>query len=176
MTAIEIVQALAGLVRAELSMPESHVVIANQRWNIPADDALYAVVSLTGFRVYGGDRQYINRAAEGDVPGALIEKLSHNRSEIYTVDVFSSDPAKALEAQEQLPFVFRSQRAEQLQKTMQAKFGQLPLSAVDASAGEASRRLSRYVYTFQLLRTITRERVVQYMTPNASSPALTIEP
>lgn len=155
----ETVVLVAGLLVANMGVPKETVYVYNAKWKIPATEGLFISVGLIGWKPYGSSIGFANGAQAGEP--ALIEQQSMNVQEILTVTLFSRN-SEARMAMPSLLFALNSTQAQQLQEQQAMKFGRLPLTFVDISETEASARLNKFSYTFNVLRSYSRDRVVEY--------------
>ena len=159
---------LRALLVTELNVAADRVFVYNSKWNIPADDGLFVLVSFLRGKPYSTGRWY------EDTADGLKEIQEMAVQETYTIDLFSRS-AEARDRRNDVLFALNSTAAQQMCETYSMKIGDLPTAFNDLSHIEASARLNRYQLTFNVLRIERRERVAPYYS-DLTSPSLLIEP
>lgn len=150
---------LAGLIASQMGLPitpAGRVFLYNQKWDIPADDGLFVVLSLTGEKVTSSTLAY-----EPDpVGGGLNEVQTTNRRELYTVNLFSRS-AEALNRRHEITFAFHSTAAQQMAEANSLQIAPVAAAVNDVSDLEASARLNRIAITVVVQRAYSRTIAVQ---------------
>jgi len=145
------------LIRTFMQLERDQVVLYNQNWKVPTDDRLYIAVAFRSEKPYGSSKEYMNNE-DGT---ALVEVISFNSQETYTISVYSFGP-EALERKEEVLMAFNSTLAEQIQEKYGFKLPLLPLSFLDLSDIEGASRLNRYETNVAVLRVRSKTNIVQY--------------
>lgn len=171
----DVLVGLIGLFREFMGLQADQVVIYNSDWRIPSDDRMYLTIGLLASRPYGTSNEKIDRLASEGIPAALIERVTINSADTYTVNVFSSTNEAMLRNWEVVA-ALSSTIAQQLMERLVFSMSLIPANVVDVSGVEGSRRLFRYANTITLLRSRTRESVIEIFDTFTGSPALVINP
>lgn len=163
---------VAGLLAAYLEIPQPRVVVYNQRFNVPPDNALRIAVGVIGERVFGSSaRQY--SGAVGDRP-ALLEEIVTPASELIDVNLYSFTE-EALDRKHEVVAAFNSSLAQALSERWALKFPNVPVVFVDTSGVEGGGPIFRFTANFAVLRARTRIRAIEYF-DNFPAPALILNP
>ena len=153
----ELITILAGIIERELDLQEKgRVFIYNQKYTIPSDPGLFIDIAFDRSRPFGSSLRYRN-----DDQGRLVEEQYQCAQETYTVNLFSKNE-EALRRSHEVIFALHGTYAQQQAEKYSFKFGFIPTNFVDVSAAEAAARLNRYSLTFNVLRSYSRNRVVEY--------------
>lgn len=152
----ELITILAGIVQRELDLPDGRVFIYNQKYTLPTDERLFVDVAFLSSRPFASSTRY-----ENDEQNRLVEVQYQCVQESYTVNLFSKNE-EAMRRNHEVVFAFHGTFAQQQAEKYSFKFGFIPSSFVDSSAAEAAARLNRYSLTFNILRSYSRSRVIEY--------------
>jgi hypothetical protein len=143
--------------RSFMDLADIQVVLYNQKWRNPNDDRLYVVFALLSTKPYGNRKEY-EQNPEGT---ALLENLSVNIRETYSIHIFSRNQ-DAMNRKEEILFFLNSDEAQQIQEAASFKLATLPVSFVDTSDTEGAGRINKFTITVNALRVVTTSRIVQY--------------
>lgn len=161
----ETIVLLADLLASQLGLNPNLVFIYNQKWMIPNVPGLFIEIAENAFRPFGQSSEFVDVPADNTgvtpQPAQLVENQVVCMQEVYTVTLYSRN-ALARRMQSRLPMALNSVPAQQLQEKYSFQIGSLPLSFVDVSRTEGAAILSKYAYTFQLLRSYTQGFIVEY--------------
>lgn len=175
-----VVDALVVLFRTFMGLENDQVVVYNEDWDIPPDRRLYVSIALLATKPFGSSNRMSNLpAVPGSagvlpVPARLVEAVTVQQQETYTLNIFSASD-EAMFRNWELSAALNSTMGQQAQEQAGFALSSIPLSVTDLSGIEGARRLYRYALTITLLRSNTRENVVEYY-DQFTAPQLTIEP
>jgi len=170
----ETISLLAALIAQQFGLNPKMVFLYNQRWTIPNTEGLFVEIAENAFKPYGSSNGFESSAADGEKPAQLIENQVVCMQEVYTVTLYSKN-ALARRMQPRLLMALKSVAAQQMQEKYSFQIGVLPLSFVDVSSTEGSAIVSKYAYTFQVLRNYTQSFIVEYF-DKFDFPELVINP
>lgn len=125
---------LCGIVQAGMDLPESRVVIYDQRYEAPKDEGIYVVVSFVSSRVVG-TRTVFNAQTDEEEQEVVIY-------ETCNVDVVSRSP-DALYRYHEVFMAIDGSESQRLQEQNGVRIFRTG-GATDLSAVEASAPLHRY--------------------------------
>lgn len=136
----EVAKVIADVLGAEMALDQAHCLLGDQKWNIPADKALFVVVFDQGGPTVGASN-FLDTDATSDTYGLEVQQSSvlHDiRIELMSYDsearIRKEEPGLALSS-------IAAQQAEGLY-LVQIGRAQTP---VDASETEVSGRLLKFV-------------------------------
>lgn len=152
---------LAKLFLSYMNLEQEQVLIYNQKFKLPPDKGLFISIALLAEKPFGTNKKYKTNPDLADPSLALVEVVSVNRQETYSVQIYSKDES-ALERKDEIIAALTSDLAQSAAEKYAFKLGQQPVSMVDASAVEGGARLNRYVATFNVLSVTQTERAVPY--------------
>lgn len=167
--------ALVEIVRTFMGLDNDQVVIYNSNWRIPPDNRLYVTISFLASRPIGTSVEYVDRLATEDAPAALIERVTVQNQETYTLNAFSSTLEARLRNWE-IAAALASTLAQQIMERVGFCLAKMPIGVADVSALEGAARLTRMANTIPLIRSNTRESVVSYFDNFIGSPDIVINP
>lgn len=152
----ELITVLAELIQNQLQLQKGRVIIYNQKFDIPTDDGMFVAVSFVSDRVFGNNLVYEN---DPDNEANLVEIHQSHAQEMYEINVYSRDASARLRKHEIL-WALNSTEAQNLAEQYAFKIGFVPQNFTDVSEVEASARLNRYSFTFNILRAYETRRTV----------------
>lgn len=161
---------MVQIIRSFLKLENDQVVVYNQGWKIPEDRRLYVSVGLLFTKPFGSKRGY----EESPNSDALLEVLTLNQQEMFSINVYSYDD-DLIEQKDDVLLSFNSTLAQQVMEKYSFKIASLPVSMTDLSALEGASRLYRFQANVAVLRARRKENVVQYY-DKYKDPALIINP
>lgn len=171
---VELMKALCALLESQLQLAPNHVVIYNQKFDIPVDDGLYAYIAFQRSVPFASSRKEENVPATDTTDAYLQEVQTMNVREFYTINLYSRS-ASSRQRNHEIIFALHSNQCEQLQERYAFKMGYMPMSMLDISHVEGAAIINRYQLTFSLLRAYTRTRPIEYYSTFTIPPELTIE-
>jgi hypothetical protein len=161
----ELLQILAGVIRAEMLLASDQVVIYNQRWVIPNDERLYVSLNVMGSRPYANNRRMVSSFASNPLGGAGIAVLNEEQ-QVSSADLISlhvqSYGDQARVRRNEVMFALNSTRCEQQMERWGFHVGPLPSSFADCSEGLGTAMLTKYAITFSVLSAQARVNPVDY--------------
>lgn len=146
---------ICDIIKTQLSLNDSQVVIYNQKYNIPTSKGIYVFVSYVSGKPIGN----VNRAIptetgmDGEVSLAMAETLQ--------IDIMSQD-SSARTHKEEVLMALVSDYAQQKMQDNSIKISILPTSFIDTSFAEGSAMLNRYTTTLILFASYTNTKAIPY--------------
>lgn len=152
----ELITVLCDIIQRELDLPPGRVYAYDEKYTLPTDSDLFIDVAFLSGRPFGSSMRY-----ENDSQNRLVEVQYSCIQESYTVNLFSKNE-QAMRRRHEVIFALHSTYAQQQAEKYSFKFGFIPSSFVDVSKAESAAMLKRYSLTFSILRSYSRNRVVEY--------------
>jgi len=155
------VQYIAKILQTQLGLDDQHIVVYNQRHEVPSDGSLYIVVGMMGFVPFGSQRFMI------PTEDGMREETCQQFQETITIEAFSRDTS-ALEKYGNILGALKSTYAQQLQEEVGFHIGVIPTTMNDTSFLEGASLLYRVSTTIRVLRAYGQNRTVDYYDNNFS--------
>jgi hypothetical protein len=149
------VQYIAQIIQKTLGLDAEHIVIYNQRHEVPSDGSLYVVVGMMSYSPFGSQRYLV------PVSGGLKEELCQQVQETITIEAFSKDTS-AIERAPEIIGSLNSTYAQQLQEQIGFKIGIIPTTMNDTSFLEGASLLYRVSMTLRVLRAYGQQKTISY--------------
>lgn len=136
----EAILVVADIINEELSLENGQVVVYNQKYNIPNDDALHIIVGYTSSKVLANN----NYPADATVDMDETQQVAMNHQ--IQIDIFSATSAARLACIEVL-MALNSVYAQRQCEAYNMRISRIPTQFNDTSNIEASAILNRFTLT-----------------------------
>ncbi len=136
----EVAKIVADILQVEMVLDESHCLLGNQKWDIPADKLLFVVVFDKAGPSFGA-ANYLDTDETSDTYGKEIQQSSVLHD--VTVEIMSFD-ADARLRKEEVGMALASMYAQQQAEEYGIQIGRAQ-APVDASDAEPTGTLQRFV-------------------------------
>lgn len=144
---------LRQIIVRELSLSDDRVMIANQKWQIPEDDALFLTLNYTSAAP-------ISSRVKQDPATGMIEEINLVTSEIITVSVMSRN-LEAMRRKEDVAMSLVSTYSQQIQERYGFKIMRLsPIQ--NLSFLEASAMLQRFDIVVNVRGAYSKTKSIEY--------------
>lgn len=158
---------LAKIFLGYMNLEQDHVLLQNQKFKLPDDEGAFLSIVCIAEKPFGTNKSYKDNP-DLEV-GGLVEVVSVNRQETYSVQIYSRD-SSAIALKDELVAALSSDLAQASAEKYSFKLGQQPVGVVDLSAVEGAARLNRYGITFNVLSVTKTERSVLYFDQFTNPP------
>lgn len=147
---------ITDIISTKMKLDSGRVMLYNQNYNIPSDDAIFIIVNEEDSSVFATST--ITRLNENgeyeEVNDALIRCT-------VTVDVLSAGE-EARERKHEVILALNSIYSQQMQEANHVKIANIPNNFLNTSSAEASQMLNRYTISFGLIYKKTVTDLVEY--------------
>lgn len=167
----ETIKLVADILLREMKLRPAQINIYNQKRELPTDDTLMLDVAILGRTLFSVRREYVSDGVNPE----LREVQSANAMEVIQIDLFGYGDEPRLR-QMDVPFALSSSYAEEIAETYGLRIGRVPANFVDASEAEGSRRLTRFVTTFNVQRGYSRIKAAPTYTEFEIPPMIVANP
>lgn len=157
----ETILILCDIFEREMNLRKDRIWIYNQRVTIPPAPGLFVSIDILANKPFGASRTYENDTTINEGAGGLVEVQTQNVQDTYTVTFYSRNEEARIRKDEGT-FVLHSTYCEQQQERHSFKVGFVPMGPIDVSYQDGGAIINRYQITFNILKTISRRRVVEY--------------
>lgn len=147
---------LREIIVSEMELDSERVIIYNQKWEIPSDDAIFICLSFVGAKTIA------NRSVETvDGDGNPVESQEVNMQEMIQIDIMSKSTAALFRKWEVIAALV-SNHSKQVQEANSFKISVLPTELRDLSDIEGTSRIYRFMVTVILHAWYSKTKAIEY--------------
>lgn len=141
----EPLKVIADIIQTKMKLAAGRVMLYNQNYDIPKDDAIFIMVGEEDSYVFATSTNTgLNKdGVYEEINDAMI------RSTVI-IDVLSAGP-EARERKHEIILALNSIYSQQMQEQNTMRIAQLPVGFVNTSEAEASQMLNRYTIKFNIM-------------------------
>lgn len=152
----EPIKVLADILSHEMQLDTSHIMLNDEKWNIPKDDTIFMVLS------YLGPSKTISSSNDTDFsvdPPQEIQQVT--TLEMIQVDLMSYN-SDARSRKNEVGMALTSQYSQRLQEKYQLQIAKQPAPMTDVSTLEETGRLKRFTTMVSITALFTKKKAADY--------------
>jgi len=149
----EPVKVVAEILKSEMSLDDSHILLGDEKWDIPADKELFVVLFDNGPKPISRSSRFDTATNEEIQQATMLHEIR--------IEICSFGPS-ARTRKEEVAMALGSIFAQQTMEKYQCQVARMPGPAVNASDTEATARLLRFTTTVNVTALHTKVKGVDY--------------